>query len=54
MNMTKIISIVNQKGGTGKSACTANYGVGLAQMKKKVNEPRICSEANFKQSKGQV
>lgn len=34
--MTKIISIVNQKGGTGKSACTANYGVGLAQMKKKV------------------
>ena len=36
MNMTKIISIVNQKGGTGKSACTANYGVGLAQMKKKV------------------
>ncbi len=34
--MTKIISIVNQKGGTGKSACTANYGVGLARMKKKV------------------
>ena len=36
MNMTKIISIVNQKGGTGKSSCTANYGVGLARMKKKV------------------
>lgn len=36
MNMTKIISIVNQKGGTGKSACTTNYGVGLAQMNKKV------------------
>lgn len=34
--MTKIISIVNQKGGTGKSACTTNYGVGLAQMNKKV------------------
>lgn len=34
--MTKIISIVNQKGGTGKSACTTNYGAGLAQMNKKV------------------
>lgn len=34
--MAKIISVVNQKGGTGKSACTANLGVGLAQMNKKV------------------
>ena len=34
--MAKIISVVNQKGGTGKSACTANYGVGLVQMNKKV------------------
>ena len=29
--MARIISIVNQKGGTGKSACTANLAVGLAQ-----------------------
>lgn len=34
--MAKIISIVNQKGGTGKSACAANLGVGLALMNKKV------------------
>ena len=27
--MARIISIVNQKGGTGKSACTANLAVGL-------------------------
>ena len=29
--MARIISIVNQKEGTGKSACTANLAVGLAQ-----------------------
>lgn len=34
--MGKIISIVNQKGGTGKSACAVNLGVGLALMKQKV------------------
>lgn len=34
--MGKIIFIVNQKGGTGKSACAANLGVGLALMKQKV------------------
>lgn len=34
--MAKIISVVNQKGGTGKSACTSNLGVGLAQMNKRV------------------
>ena len=34
--MAKIISVVNQNGGTGKSACAANLGVGLALMNKKV------------------
>ncbi|MDO5392768.1 MAG: ParA family protein [Eubacteriales bacterium] len=34
--MAKIISIVNQKGGTGKSACAANLGIGLARMNQKV------------------
>lgn len=34
--MAKIISVVNQKGGTGKSACVANLGVGLALMNQKV------------------
>ena len=33
--MTRIISIVNQKGGTGKSACAANLGAGLARKNKK-------------------
>ena len=32
--MARIISIVNHKGGTGKSACTANLAVGLAQKNK--------------------
>lgn len=34
--MARIISIVNQKGGTGRSACAANLGVGLALMNQKV------------------
>ena len=34
--MARIISIVNPKGGTGKSACTANLAVGLAQKNMKV------------------
>ena len=34
--MAKVISIVNQKGGTGKSACTANLAAGLAQKNMKV------------------
>ena len=34
--MAKIISVVNQKGGTGKSACAANLGVGLADKGKRV------------------
>lgn len=34
--MARIISIVNQKRGTGKSACTANLAVGLAQKNMKV------------------
>ncbi|MCL2427590.1 MAG: ParA family protein [Oscillospiraceae bacterium] len=32
----KIYSIVNQKGGTGKSATSTNLGIGLARMGKKV------------------
>ena len=34
--MARVIFIVNQKGGTGKSACTANLAVGLAQKNMKV------------------
>ena len=34
--MAKVISIVNPKGGTGKSASTANLAVGLAQKNMKV------------------
>ena len=34
--MARIISIVNQKGGTGKSACTAKLAVGLVQKNMKV------------------
>ena len=34
--MAKVIAVVNQKGGTGKSACTANIGIGLARLNQKV------------------
>ena len=48
--MARIISIVNQKGGTGKSACTANLAVGLAQKNMKVlivdADTSDCDESN--------
>lgn len=49
--MAKIISIVNQKGGTGKSACAANLGVGLTLKNKKVlivdADPQSDASAGF-------
>ena len=44
--MARIISIVNQKGGTGKSACTANLAVGLAQKNGRLGGIPICMQMN--------
>lgn len=48
--MAKVIAVVNQKGGTGKSACTANIGVGLAQ--KGENVLIIDADSQFNLSAG--
>jgi chromosome partitioning protein len=49
---TKVVSIVNQKGGTGKTTTTINLGCALAKMGKKVLLLDLDPQANLTYSLG--
>ena len=50
--MTKIISIINHKGGVGKTTTTLNLGKGLSLLNFKVLMIDIDPQANLSQSIG--
>jgi chromosome partitioning protein len=50
--MATIISIINYKGGTGKTTTTLNFGAALAKKKKKVLLIDFDSQCNLSLSKG--
>lgn len=50
--MTRIISLTNNKGGTGKTTSTLNIGVGLARQNKKVLVIDLDPQANLTLSLG--
>ena len=52
VNMATIISIINYKGGTGKTTTTLNFGAALAKKRKKVLLIDFDSQCNLSLSKG--